>query len=149
MKIFLDTNVVLAFLVKEEARHVVVTDMIQHLIKANSSIAISPQIVFETWATLTRPTTANGFGKTIPDAQLLVNALLQCVEILSVGTQSCHYWYDFVSKHQAKGRQTYDTAIAAVVAEYHLDHLITYNIKDFQRFSGITAITPEDYLAQT
>ncbi|PSO55086.1 MAG: hypothetical protein BRC38_12845 [Cyanobacteria bacterium QH_6_48_35] len=44
--------------------------------------------------------------------------------------------------YQVVGKQTHDSRLVAAIIVHQIDYLLTFNTKDFQRFSEMTAITP-------
>jgi predicted nucleic acid-binding protein len=53
-------------------------------------------------------------------------------------------WRRLVAAHSMRGVQVYDARLVASMAVYGIDHLLTFNVRDFQRFPGISAIHPGD-----
>ena len=46
-----------------------------------------------------------------------------------------------------KGRQVYDARLAALMIESGIDHILTFNVDEFRRFPGITAVNPHSLAA--
>jgi predicted nucleic acid-binding protein len=57
------------------------------------------------------------------------------------------HWKKLVVQHRVQGVQVHDTRLVAMMDAYGINHLMTLNPSDFQRFVHITAVTPEDVLA--
>jgi len=54
-----------------------------------------------------------------------------------------HYeWRRIVVFEKVSGAQVHDARLAAAMRVYGIPNLLTYNEKDFRRFTGITAISP-------
>ena len=55
-------------------------------------------------------------------------------------------WRKLVTDHAVSGVQVHDTRIAAAMHVHKLTHLLTFNVRDFKRFSDITSVTPNELL---
>jgi predicted nucleic acid-binding protein len=46
-----------------------------------------------------------------------------------------------------RGRQAFDAHLAAVMTESGLGRILTFNVDDFRRYPGITAVSPHEFTA--
>jgi hypothetical protein len=44
------------------------------------------------------------------------------------------------------GKNGHDARLVAAMMVHGLTHLLTFNVQDFRRYPGITAVTPADVL---
>ena len=51
-------------------------------------------------------------------------------------------WKRIVAHYNAQGVKVYDARLVAVMNVYSIDHLLTFNVVDFKRYSNITALLP-------
>ena len=51
-------------------------------------------------------------------------------------------WRQLVEDHAVKGKQVHDARLVAIMLENGMDHILTFNVDDFQRYSDITAVNP-------
>jgi predicted nucleic acid-binding protein len=52
-------------------------------------------------------------------------------------------WQKISLDHKVSGKQAHDAHLVAAMHRHGLTHLLTFNIADFKRFSGITILDPE------
>jgi predicted nucleic acid-binding protein len=55
-------------------------------------------------------------------------------------------WERLVVRHQVSGKSAHDVRLVAVMIVHGIDRLLTFNCGDFQRFPGITVLSPTDVL---
>jgi predicted nucleic acid-binding protein len=46
--------------------------------------------------------------------------------------------------HSVMGVEVHDAKLVASMNVYGITHLLTFNLTDFRRYSGITAVSPSD-----
>ena len=139
--VFLDTNVLVYANVSESPLHQVALKTIQAYYDAGVELWLSRQILREFMAVLTRP---QSFANPRPvstiiervrffethfriaeDNFLVTERLLSLLEQIPIG-----------------GNQVHDANIVATMQVYEIHHLLTHNVSDFNRFSGIITILP-------
>lgn len=52
-----------------------------------------------------------------------------------------------MTTHAVSGKNAHDARLVAAMLAHGLTHLLTFNDADFQRFTGITTVTPAAVLA--
>jgi hypothetical protein len=109
---------------------------------------ITAQVVIETWAVATRPKSSNGLEWDAKRISGSVDVASDEFPILDEGSEVLIHWLDLVRQHDVKGKQVHDARLAAVLMSNALRHILTFNLSDFSRFTGITAIHPKDIVAQ-
>jgi len=53
-------------------------------------------------------------------------------------------WRRLVVTHSVMGVEVHDAKLVASMNVYLITHLITFNVADFKRYPGITAVSPAD-----
>ena len=51
-------------------------------------------------------------------------------------------WRRIVVQYSVSGVQVHDARLAAAMYVHHVDHILTLNVTDFSRFTGLTAMHP-------
>jgi hypothetical protein len=92
----------------------------------------------------TRPTTANGLGKT---AAVEAAALRTRFTPLDDTPAIFPVWEELVTAHAVLGRNAHDARLVAAMLVHCVSHLPTFNDQDFRRFTAITVWTPSTVLA--
>ena len=139
----IDTNLLVSILVKNNPWHSTATESVAILEQQQNHLNIVPQNIIELWNVCTRPANKNGLGLTDNATALAVEDLenrftlhLDTPEIYSV-------WKTLVAKYQVRGIQVHDTRLVAACLVHGLSHILTFNVKDFRRFSEITVVNPK------
>jgi len=53
-------------------------------------------------------------------------------------------WEQLIVKHQVLGKQAHDARLVAAMEVHNLTHLLTFNDRDFKRFTEITVVNPQN-----
>jgi predicted nucleic acid-binding protein len=54
-------------------------------------------------------------------------------------------WENLVTKHQVLGKNVHDARLVAAMIHHQITHLLTFNAKDFKRFSEIILVDPRSF----
>ncbi len=105
---------------------------------------LTPQILMEYWAVATRPPTARGgLGLTLEEATLDIQAYQQWFGVLHESDALFDMWWSTVQEYSVLGRQVWDARIAAVMRLHSIEHIVTFNTQDFQRYDFLQAWSPD------
>ncbi len=139
----LDANILLRFTQESHPEHDLTLRAVTQLEEENETLCLLPQNLVEYRCVATRPTTARGgFGLTPTEADLQIQ-LLESMFILVSDTSAIHpEWRQIVMQYGVSGLQVYDARIAACLRVHGITRLLTFNTKDFARYSGFDAVDP-------
>ncbi len=139
----LDANILLRLSQKQHPLYRVSRDAVQKLAAQNETLHFLPQNLVEFWNVLTRPASARG-GVGLTPAQADRRArMLERVFLLLPDTPDIHTeWRRLVVQHSVSGVQVHDARIAACLRVHGVSRLLTFNTKDFARYSGFVAVDP-------
>lgn len=101
---------------------------------------MSPRIVREYLAVVTRPVEVNGFGLSAEDAVANVEQLLDDMELLPEDAGTTHRLVDLVAHGSAVGKQVHDANVVAVALAHQAGAIVTGNTRHFSRFADLMAI---------
>ncbi len=143
MSYLVDTNVLLRLaqknhLMRQDARRALVT-----LRKQGEELCIIPQNVIEFYAVATRSLADNGLGLTVDEAAREIRKLKRIFKLCSDSQAIFTEWEQLVAQYQVIGKQAHDTRLVAAMKTHGLTHILTFNVKDFKRFTDISSISPE------
>jgi predicted nucleic acid-binding protein len=139
-----DTNVLLRTTdIGDAAQPVAETAMVT-LRRGGDSLSIFPQNLIEFWVVATRPLVNNGLGLSVAQTELQVNSLKAMFLLLNDTPEIFSAWERIVGRYQVTGKQAHDARLVAAMEVHHLTHLLTFNDRDFKRFSEITVVSPQD-----
>jgi hypothetical protein len=143
MAILIDTNVLLRAVQTSHPMHEVALRAIEALLAGSDGLIIAVQNVAEFWNAATRPLAANGLGMTVEQAGAEVKRLEGFFEVVSESAASYAAWKTLLMVHRVSGAQVHDARLAAVMAANGIGKIVTFNVRDFSRFTGIEALHPE------
>jgi predicted nucleic acid-binding protein len=114
------------------------------LIRDSKRISVIPQNLIEFWAVATRPESSNGLGLSVGATAQIIAALKTAFELLPDTDAIFNQWEQLVVRHSVSGKQVYDARLVAAMLVHNLTHLLIFNVRDFKRFTEITAVNPQN-----
>ncbi len=142
--VLLDTNICLRLANTAVPQHALVSRAVNTLIGEGSEVAVVPQNLYELWAVATRPVSSNGFGWDIARIERTVEMLQSSFILLNDTPDLLTTWLELVTRHDVKGKQVHDARLVAAMQTHDVENLLTLNIKDFERYSEVKSVHPED-----
>jgi predicted nucleic acid-binding protein len=137
-----DTNVMLRLARKPDPQFPVVDSAVGRLILQGTALFYTIQNIAELWNVMTRPINRNGFGLGIQEAETQVRAIESGMHLLPDSIAVYSEWRNLVVKYGVVGVHVHDARLAAAMIVHRIDHILTFNVADFARFSGIAAVHP-------
>lgn len=140
-----DTNVLLRFAYRPDPQHAGVLSAIRKLKNGGNEIYILPQNCVEFWNVCTRPTSRNGFGLSIQQANHSLRLVERIFPLLPDNARVHQEWRKLVLSFGVSGVQVHDARIVAAILVHQVAHILTFNTLDFARYSsiGIFAVDPK------
>lgn len=138
----IDTNILLRSTEPSHPTHKIAVDAVKKLLNANLRVCLIPQNLIELWNVATRPIENNGFGWTPAKTDLALTKLEFALTILPDSQAIYREWRKLVLANSVLGKQVHDTRIVAAMNVHQIQHLLTFNLKDFKRFTTITLVDP-------
>lgn len=140
-----DTNNLLRFAIRADPQHPVVLSAIRKLKKGGDKIYILPQTCVEFWNVCTRPTSRNGFGLSVQQANHSLRLVEKIFPLLPDDARVHQEWRKLVLSFGVSGVQVHDARIVAAMLVHQVTHILTFNSSDFARYSstGIVAVDPK------
>lgn len=140
-KAFVDTNVLLRSIFKTMPLHHEADRLVKQTREAGSELWISRQVIREYLVQVTHP---RFFVRplTIEEAvQQVVNLelLFKIADETQAVTQQL---LSLLKSYPTSGKQVHDANIVATMLVYQIDTLLTQNLDDMKRFSGIMKLLP-------
>jgi predicted nucleic acid-binding protein len=148
MPYVLDTGVLLRLFDRNDPSHVTIRQAVIRLKIRGERLVTTAQNIAEFWNVSTRPPTARGgYGLPVERVETRVAFIERFCGLLFNDASSYAQWKLLVTNHRIIGVSVHDARIAAMMVRHGLSHLVTLNVDDFRRFSGIVPMTPEEVLA--
>lgn len=113
------------------------------LAKQDTVLHFTHQNIAEFWNALTRPIQRNGLGLTIAEAEAEVLAIEAGMTLLSDNEAVYREWRRIIVECSVSGVQVHDARLVAVMIVHRVSHILTLNVADFSRFSGISVLHPK------
>ena len=140
-----DANILLRLGSPESRDHRLVAGAVQILMLRGDELILTPQAICEAWNVFTRPADKNGFGLSDAETEQRVRGLLRLHSFLPDPSSLFRTWLDLVIRFGVRGVQVHDARLAAACVSHGVTHLLTLNVKDFSRYTGVvTAVHPQD-----
>ena len=114
------------------------------LLGLNESLRIFPQTLIEFWAVATRSRADNGLTLSISDAGSQLIKLKRMFVLVNDTPEVFSAWEGIVRRYQVAGKQAHDAHIVAAMSAHKIAHLLTFNDRDFKRYTEITVVNPQD-----
>ncbi|MGH9768000.1 MAG: type II toxin-antitoxin system VapC family toxin [Blastocatellia bacterium] len=139
-----DTNVLLRFAWPSQPGHSLVRAAVRTLRQNGHQILITSQNRVECWNVATRPTTNNGLGLSLVEANRMLGLIERLYQRSPDTDQVYSVWRRLVVSFGVSGRQVFDARLVAVMQVIGVTHILTFNTQDFVRYAniGIVAIDP-------
>ncbi len=147
MKILVDSNILLRVANASDSQHRLAKDAVAKLLRRQDNLCMVPQAIYEFWVVATRPVSVNGLGFGVAHVQGEIVKLKQLFVLLKETDAFYPEWEALVSSHWVVGKNAHDTRYVAAMIVHGIAHLLTFNKRDFQRFTNITAMTPAEVMA--
>lgn len=103
------------------------------------------QNIAEFWNVMTRPVSRNGFGLSLSDAEREVRLIEAGMNLLPDSAAVYAEWGRMIVQYAISGVQVHDARLAACMYVHNVNHVLTLNVADFNRFKGLTAVHPSTF----
>ena len=140
----IDSNVLIRWVQPGDSNFSVCSASIKHLERNGDSPCYVSQNIGEFWNALTRPANRNGYGLSPDSADTLAAIVEHSFRLLPDDLAVHETWRKLLVTHRVSGTQVYDARIAAAMHVHGIKRILTFNTKDFTRFSEIEAVHPAD-----
>lgn len=117
---------------------------VDKLLKQGITLFVTLQNISEFWNVCTRPADKNGLGFTIAQTDFELSKIEQIFDLLPDTKEVYQNWRELVVKHSVSGIQVHDAKIVAAMKAHNIENLLTFNAKDFKRYTDINVVEPKD-----
>lgn len=139
-----DTNVLLRLTEVGSNQHLEAQKAIDMLLEQDITLCVLLQNVSEFWNVCTWSNDKNGFGFTIAQADTALSKIELVFDILPDSAGVYQTWRELIVKHSVSGIKVHDAKIAAAMKAHDIQNLLTFNTKDFRRYTGVNAVEPKN-----
>jgi predicted nucleic acid-binding protein len=140
--ILCDTNLLLHCAQPDHSRFDEAVGAVKKLLTRGEQLVVFLQNLVEFWNVATRPRDKNGLGYPTTRTDREIDRILESVALLPDHARTAEIWRSLVIGHQVQGVQVHDARLVAGMKAYGIGQVLTYNPKDFARYSEITVFQP-------
>ncbi len=137
-----DTNILLRMTRRSDPQHQLVDTALAGLAGQGTILHYTHQNIAELWNAMTRPQARNGFGLTVAEAEREVRVIEAGMSFLPDSAAVYREVRRMVLQNAVLGVQVHDARLAAAMYVHSVSYILTLNVTDFGRFSGLTAVHP-------
>jgi predicted nucleic acid-binding protein len=139
-----DTNILLRFLLRNDPSYPAIRQAVRTLKTRGEQIVITPQNMAEFWNVCTRPITVRGgLGLSVEATEMRLRLLERHFPVLPDNPAVYEQWKRLVLAHKVRGVNVHDARLVAAMIVHGVTHILTANIRDFERYPGITVVAPD------
>jgi len=124
----------------------IVLQVLDKLSMQGQQLYITPQNLIEFFAVATRDVSMNGLGMSPLDAYQVMTNMEKLFSLLPDREEIFTEWRRLVVAYGILGLNVHDARLVAVMLTYGITHLLTFDLKDFQVYKNILAISPKTLL---
>jgi predicted nucleic acid-binding protein len=117
---------------------------VKSLYRQGEQLLCLPQNLVEFWNASTRPATANGLGFAPEQAARYVDRFQTLLRLLPDTPEIFPAWRQLVLQYRVSGIQVYDARIVAAMTVYQVNTILTFDLDDFKRYTGIIVVHPAE-----
>jgi predicted nucleic acid-binding protein len=119
---------------------------IQLMLATDEPVYVLPQNIAEFWNVCTRPADKNGLGLTPVETEKRLRRLDSILTMLHDSAAVYEHWRRLIVQHEVRGIQVHDARIAAAMQVHGIKRILTYNPRDFGRYSEIKPVRPDELI---
>jgi predicted nucleic acid-binding protein len=143
--IAVDTNVLVgAIQTYDPQLHRTARHAVKYLYRQGEQLVCFPQNFVEFWNVSTRPANANGLGFSPEQAARYVDRFQGLLLLLPETPEVFPTWRKLVLEYRVSGIQVHDARIVAAMTVHRVDRILSFDLDDFKRYTGITVVHPTD-----
>ncbi|MER3433042.1 MAG: PIN domain nuclease [Leptolyngbya sp. ERB_1_1] len=142
MSFLVDTNLLLRSIDLNHAMNRTAVEALTWLRQKGEPLHIIPQNLVEFWNVYTRPLERNGLGRTPTEASVEVQQLRSLFTLLPDTAAIYPEWERLVGRYDVRGVNVHDARLVSAMLVHELSHILTFNTRDFRRYSEIVAVEP-------
>ena len=139
-----DTNILLRFLLRNDPAYPAIRQAVRTLKTRGEQIVTTPQNMAEFWNVCTRPITVRGgLGLGVEATEMRLRLLERHFPVLPDSPVVYEKWKTLVLAHKVRGVNVHDARLVAAMMIHGVTHILTANVKDFQRYPDINVVSPK------
>jgi predicted nucleic acid-binding protein len=143
----IDSNILIRWVHPSDPDYAVVESALDALARQGAILCYTSQNLAEFWNACTRPADRNGYGLSPQEADRRARLFEARLRLLPDSLSVHQEWRRLLLAHGVSGVQVHDARLVAAMHVHGVRQILTFNAKDFARFTDIEARLPKDVLA--
>src|SRR6185312_918410 len=143
-----DSNILIRWVQPADPDYPIVERALDSLVKSGAILCYTSQNLAEFRNASTRPAARNGFGLSPAEADRRARLFESRLRLLPDSLPVHEEWRRLLIDRGVSGVQVHDTRLVAAMRVHGLDRILTFNTKDFARFTEIKAVHPGEVALQ-
>jgi predicted nucleic acid-binding protein len=143
----IDSNILIRWVQPRDPDYAVVESALDALARQGAILCYTSQNLAEFWNACTRPADRNGYGLSPQEADRRARLFEARLRLLPDSLSVHQEWCRLLLAHGVSGVQVHDARLVATMHVHGVRQILTFNAKDFARFTDIEARLPKDVLA--
>ncbi len=143
-----DSNVLLRWVKPDDRDYPLVMSALDAVLRQGAALCYTSQNVAEFWNTCTRPLHRNGYGLSPQEADRRAKFFEDKLQLLPDTAAVHQEWRRLLVSYNVSGVQVHDARLVAAMRVQEVRQILTFNDKDFARYSDIEAVHPRSIPAK-
>ena len=147
MAVLIDSNVLIFSVQSDHPQHEEAINAVEFYLQSNAVLYVFLQNIAEFWNVCTRPADKSGLGLSTAETGRRLANLDPILTLLPDTSSVYRVWRNLVLQHDVKGVQVHDARLAAGMIVHGIKSILTYNPRDFKRYTQIRVVHPAEIIA--
>jgi predicted nucleic acid-binding protein len=140
--LLLDSNILIRWVQRADADYALVASALDSLSERATILCYTSQNLAEFWNACTRPADRNGFGLTPQETDRRARFIETNLQLLPDSLAVHQEWRRLLVAHNVSGVQVHDARLVAAMRVHGVKRILTFNDRDFARYTDIEAVHP-------
>jgi len=137
-----DSNVLLRWVKPDHSDYPAIISAMDAILQREGVLCYTSQNVAEFWSACTRPVDRNGYGLSPQDTDRRARFFGERLRLLPDSPAVHQEWRKLLVTHSVSGVQVHDARLVAAMKVHGVQRILTFNDKDFARYTEIEAVHP-------
>lgn len=137
-----DSNILLRWIRPDHSDYPAIISAMDGILQRDGILCYTSQNVGEFWNTCTRPADRNGYGLSPLETDRRARFFEEKLRLLPDSLAVHEEWRKLLVTHGVSGVQVHDARLVAFMRVHGVKSILTFNDRDFARFTDIKAIHP-------
>jgi predicted nucleic acid-binding protein len=138
----LDSNILLRWVKPDHSDYPAIVSVTDAILRQDGVLCYTSQNVAEFWNTCTRPLDRNGYGLSPQETDRKARFFEERLRLLPDSPAVHKEWRKLLVTHNVLGVQVHDARLVAAMRVHGIKRILTFNAKDFARYTDVEAIHP-------